>query len=75
LTASAREDMSHYIRWLDEVGLDDLPSAGAKAARLGEARRHGLPVPDGFCVTAAAYRAAVEATAFWAARPARFPGT
>lgn len=51
-----------YIRWLDEVGLDDLPSVGSKAARLAEARRHGLPVPEGFCVTVAAYRAAAEAS-------------
>lgn len=49
-----------FIRWLDEIGLDDLPSVGAKAARLGEARRRGLPVPDGFCLTVAAYRAAEE---------------
>ncbi len=62
-----------YIRWLDEVGLDDLSSVGAKAARLGEARRHGLPVPDGFCVTVAAYRAAVEAHGVLSSPPSALP--
>jgi rifampicin phosphotransferase len=32
-----------------------LPVAGGKAANLGELVRAGLPVPDGFCVTTAAY--------------------
>jgi pyruvate,water dikinase len=32
-----------------------LPIAGGKAANLGELTRAGLPVPDGFCVTTAAY--------------------
>src|SRR5918997_2487841 len=32
-----------------------LPIAGGKAANLGELIRAGLPVPDGFCVTTAAY--------------------
>jgi pyruvate,water dikinase len=32
-----------------------LPIAGGKAANLGELSRAGLPVPDGFCVTTAAY--------------------
>ena len=62
-----------FIRWLDEVGLDDLPSVGAKAARLGEARRHGLPVPDGFCVTVAAYRAAVGARGAVGGPPGALP--
>lgn len=53
-------DGGRYVRWLDDIGLRDLSSVGPKAARLGEARRHGLPVPDGFCVTVEAYRAAAE---------------
>jgi pyruvate,water dikinase len=38
-----------------EIGGDALPAAGGKAANLGEMIRAGLPVPDGFCVTTAAY--------------------
>ncbi|MBC7224335.1 MAG: PEP/pyruvate-binding domain-containing protein, partial [Anaerolineae bacterium] len=51
-------DERRYVRWLDDIGLQDLPTVGPKAARLGEARRRGLPVPNGFCVTVEAYRAA-----------------
>lgn len=34
---------------------------GPKAARLANLRRAGLTVPDGFCLTAAAYRAVLDA--------------
>jgi pyruvate, water dikinase len=43
-----------------EIGLDDLSRVGGKNASLGELYRklppHGIRVPDGFAVTAAAYR-------------------
>jgi pyruvate,water dikinase len=35
-----------------------LPIVGGKAAHLGELLAAGLPVPDGFCLTTAAYRQA-----------------
>lgn len=44
---------------LDQLSARDLPRVGGKAANLGELIRAGLPVPDGFCVTVDAYRAAV----------------
>ena len=45
-----------------EVDRTALAAVGGKAANLGEMVRAGLPVPDGFCVTTAAYdRAADEA--------------
>src|SRR5215216_5124856 len=37
-----------------------LPIAGGKAANLGELARAGLPVPDGFCITTAAYGVVAE---------------
>ncbi len=37
-----------------------LPLVGGKAANLGELIRAGLPVPDGFCVTTAAYEQASQ---------------
>ncbi|HKH46535.1 MAG TPA: PEP/pyruvate-binding domain-containing protein [Thermoanaerobaculia bacterium] len=37
-----------------------LPIAGGKAANLGELARAGLPVPDGFCLTTAAYELVAE---------------
>ncbi len=36
---------------LDEVGTELADAAGNKIARLGEVRRLGIPVPDGFVVT------------------------
>ncbi|MCX5670186.1 MAG: PEP-utilizing enzyme [Planctomycetota bacterium] len=41
---------------LDQVADRDVAAVGAKAANLARMRRHGLPVPPGFCVSAQAYR-------------------
>ncbi len=46
------------IRWLTDGG--DPAEVGGKAAALGALIRAGLPVPPGFCLTAAAYRQWVE---------------
>jgi phosphohistidine swiveling domain-containing protein len=51
-----------YIRWFHEVGVDDVGVAGGKGANLGEMATAGLPVPPGFCLTAAAYREFIETT-------------
>src|SRR5262245_30783118 len=40
---------------LQDLGKDDGGLAGGKAANLGELLRAGLPVPQGFVVTTAAY--------------------
>ena len=52
------------IRWFRDLTLDDLPLVGGKNASLGELHRElsaaGVRVPDGFAVTAEAYRAIVE---------------
>ncbi len=45
---------------LDEIGLSDVDRAGGKGANLGELTRAGLPVPDGFVVTAPSYLQAME---------------
>lgn len=52
------------IAWLDEVGQADVSLVGGKGASLGEMRRalQGIPVPDGFVVTAEAFRAFLERT-------------
>ncbi|MCM1126482.1 MAG: PEP-utilizing enzyme [Lachnospiraceae bacterium] len=44
------------IRKFNEIGKDDVMTAGGKGANLGEMTRAGLPVPNGFVVTADAYR-------------------
>jgi len=52
--------MSQYIKWFSEIGIDDIPLVGGKNASLGELVRElvpkGIKVPDGFAVTAEAYR-------------------
>jgi len=49
-----------WTRLLKDVTLDDVPTVGGKNASLGEMLRElaplGVKVPDGFAVTAAAYR-------------------
>jgi len=49
-----------YIRWFSETGIDDVPLVGGKNASLGEMyrelTRQGVRVPNGFIVTAQAYR-------------------
>ena len=53
-----------YIRWFDEIGLDDIAEVGGKTASLGELHSvlgpQGVRVPNGFAVTAAAYRNALD---------------
>ena len=51
------DGVSPTLRPLASVRAADLPAAGGKGANLGELLAAGLPVPDGFAVTTAAYRA------------------
>ena len=48
-----------YIRWFEEIGIEDVPLVGGKNASLGEMYRdlttQGVKIPDGFAVTAEAY--------------------
>ena len=50
----------NFVAPLRDFGLDDLTSAGGKGANLGELVHAGLPVPEGFIITTAAYAAAVQ---------------
>jgi pyruvate,water dikinase len=43
------------ILWFSEVTKNDIPKVGGKGANLGELTEAGLPVPQGFIVTADAY--------------------
>ena len=55
---------ANYIRWFSELGADDVPTVGGKTASLGEMYRAlapaGVRVPNGFAVTAEAYRRTLE---------------
>jgi pyruvate,water dikinase len=49
------------ISWFADIGLGDAPTVGGKGANLGELVRAGLPVPQGFVVTADAYLSSMDA--------------
>ncbi len=55
-----------FIRWFEAIGLDDVPLVGGKTASLGEMYRsltaRGVKVPNGFAVTAEAYRHLLSAS-------------
>ena len=56
----AEEEKHDFIKWYGEVGIADVPSVGGKNAALGEMYSNlvplGVNVPDGFALTADAYR-------------------
>lgn len=49
-----------YILWFDQINVEDVPVVGGKNASLGEMYRElaskGVKVPNGFAITAQAYR-------------------
>jgi pyruvate,water dikinase len=57
---SSTTSQTPFIRWFAEISLDDLPLVGGKNASLGEMYRalasHGVRVPNGYAITAEAYR-------------------
>ena len=56
---TANAERRAYIRWFEEIGIDDIPLVGGKNASLGEMVRElaprGIKVPNGFAITAEAY--------------------
>ncbi len=50
------------VVWFNEVNKEDIPLVGGKGANLGEMTGAGIPVPQGFIVTASAYFDFVEKT-------------
>ncbi|MBI2941050.1 MAG: hypothetical protein HYY04_11500 [Chloroflexi bacterium] len=61
--------MDALICWLQDVADGDADLAGGKGANLGRLLRMGLPVPPGFVVTTAAYRAFLAANDLTDATP------
>jgi len=53
-----------FILWFDNIGIEDIPLVGGKNASLGEMYRNltqkGVNIPNGFAVTAYAYRYFLE---------------
>ncbi|HEU4793831.1 MAG TPA: PEP/pyruvate-binding domain-containing protein, partial [Nitrolancea sp.] len=52
--------MGALIRWLHDLGDDDLGLAGGKGVNLGRLVRLGLPVPPAFVITVESYRAFLD---------------
>ena len=56
----AKAKRTSYIKLFREIGIEDVPIVGGKTASLGEMFREltprGVKVPDGFAITAQAYR-------------------
>lgn len=44
-----------YVLWFKQIRKTDIPLVGGKGANLGEMTHAGIPVPEGFVVTAKAY--------------------
>ncbi|MCF6200875.1 MAG: phosphoenolpyruvate synthase, partial [Hydrogenimonas sp.] len=57
--------MGRYVKWFRELGIEDVDEVGGKNASLGEMYRNltseGVRVPNGYAVTADAYRHLLEA--------------
>jgi len=51
-----------HILWFKDINKNDIPLVGGKGANLGEMVKAGIPVPDGFVVTAKAYFDFINAT-------------
>lgn len=62
-------ESSQYIRWFNELTINDIPLVGGKNASLGEMYRElagqGVIVPNGFAITAEAYRYMLDQADAW----------
>ncbi len=61
--------MNRYIKWFKEIGIDTVNEVGGKNASLGEMYNYltplGVNVPNGFAVTALAYRHYLSYNNLW----------
>jgi pyruvate,water dikinase len=62
-------EQSNFIRWFKELTIEDIPLVGGKNASLGEMYREltpqGIPIPNGFAITAEAYRHVLDQAEAW----------
>ena len=62
-------DQTNYIRWFNELTIDDVPLVGGKNASLGEMYQaltpQGIKIPNGFAVTAEGYRYLLAESQAW----------
>jgi pyruvate,water dikinase len=66
MTNAAIASSVDFIRWFDEIGIEDVPLVGGKNASLGEMARvlgpQGVNLARGFAITADAYRHFLQTT-------------
>jgi pyruvate, water dikinase len=64
-------EQKSYIRWFNELSIDDIPLVGGKNASLGEMYRElipqGINIPNGFAITAEGYRYMLDKANAWVA--------
>ncbi|MFZ1430860.1 MAG: phosphoenolpyruvate synthase [Geminicoccaceae bacterium] len=62
---------ARYVRWFSELTMADVGLVGGKNASLGELYRElvpvGVPVPNGYALTAQAFREALDRAGAWPA--------
>ena len=72
-TDSGEITLVEYVVSLDKLGVHDVEHVGGKNASLGELYRElmpkGVPVPNGFAITAEGYRHVLDAANAWPAVP------
>jgi pyruvate, water dikinase len=60
---------SNYVRFFEDIGIEDVPVVGGKNASLGEMYHElssdGVRVPNGFAITADAYRYMLDRAGAW----------
>ncbi len=61
--------MSHYIKWFNELSIENVDLVGGKNASLGEMYQNlsagGIRIPNGFAITADAYRTILDTNDAW----------
>ena len=61
--------MSQYIKWFNELSIEDVDLVGGKNASLGEMYQNltgeGIRIPNGFAITADAYRTILDSNDAW----------
>ncbi|MDO8625519.1 MAG: PEP/pyruvate-binding domain-containing protein, partial [Candidatus Diapherotrites archaeon] len=64
LAVAVVKKSEQLILWFDQLGIEDVPLVGGKNASLGEMYRlltpKGVRIPNGFALTASAYRILLE---------------
>ncbi|MBT8349280.1 MAG: phosphoenolpyruvate synthase, partial [Sulfurovum sp.] len=61
--------MSQYIKWFNELSIEDVDLVGGKNASLGEMYQNltqeGIRIPNGFAITADAYKTILDSNNAW----------